>query len=150
MTSCPAIAAAGRFTMAAAVDASLREQVRAVLLGLYPAGKVIERRRERRYPYPHLLYLTPADQPPEASKSIVVVGKQLSERGLGFYHQQPLPHRRMIASLDAGDHWLGLLIDLTWCRFTRKGWYESGGRFLETVPSPIDSAQRAEAMRAAV
>ena len=68
-----------------------------------------------------------------------MVGKHLSERGLGFYHPQPLPYRRMIVSLEGprGD-WFGFLIDLTWCRFTRQGWYESGGRFLESVASPME------------
>ena len=45
----------------------------------------------------------------------------------------------MIVSLRTGTGaWLGFLIDLTWCRFTKQGWYESGGRFLQSVLSPID------------
>jgi hypothetical protein len=32
---------------------------------------------------------------------------------------------------------MGVLVDLKWCRFTRHGWYESGGRFLQIVPSPL-------------
>ena len=71
-------------------------------------------------------------------ESLVVVGKHLSERGLGFYHPKPLPYRRVIASLESNGLWLGFLIDLKWCRFTRQGWYESGGRFLEVVPSPVE------------
>ena len=45
----------------------------------------------------------------------------------------------MIVSLEASDggrH--GFLIDLAWCRFTKQGWYESGGRFLEAVHSPVE------------
>ena len=34
--------------------------------------------------------------------------------------------------------WFAFLIDLKWCRFTRHGWYESGGRFLESVASPME------------
>jgi hypothetical protein len=42
----------------------------------------------------------------------------------------------MIVALEtAGGDRLRLLIDVTWCRFTEQGWYESGGRFLQTVPS---------------
>ncbi|HEY2882403.1 MAG TPA: hypothetical protein VGJ15_08220, partial [Pirellulales bacterium] len=53
----------------------------------------------------------------------------------GFFHAEPLVHRKMIASFHAGDNrWLGLLIDLWWCRFSQ-GWYESGGRFLQAVPA---------------
>ena len=67
--------------------------------------------------------------------------ENIFQRGLGFYHPQPLPHRRMIASLESGNgHWLGFLIDVTWCRFTKHGWYESGGRFLEAVLSPVETA----------
>jgi hypothetical protein len=87
-----------------------------------------------------LIHLTPVgdDGCTPCGDSIVVVGKHLSERGLGFYHPQPLPYRRMIASLEAGNgQWTGFLIDLNWCRFTRQGWYESGGKFLEAVLSPI-------------
>ena len=43
----------------------------------------------------------------------------------------------MIVSLDTSDgSSLTFLIDLAWCRFTKKGWYESGGRFLEVVEAP--------------
>jgi hypothetical protein len=118
-----------------------RLQVWALLGTLYPQGELVERRREQRYPYPHLVHLTPvnADGLTPAGESVVVIGKHLSERGLGFYHREPLPYRRMIVSLEApGGLHLGFLIDLTWCRFTRHGWYESGGRFLGSVPSPVD------------
>jgi hypothetical protein len=65
-----------------------------------------------------------------------VVGKDLSERGLGFYHQAPLPYRRAIVTLeDASGRVVSLLMDLSWCRFTRHGWYDSGGRFLKLIPS---------------
>ena len=51
----------------------------------------------------------------------------------------------MLVSLDAADgRSISLAIDLTWCRFTRFGWYESGGRFLRVVripPPPMPSAQ---------
>ena len=69
----------------------------------------------------------------------MVVGKDISEHGLGFYHQAPLPHRRMIASLESSHgRWHGFLIDLNWCRFTKGGWYESGGRLLKAVLSPME------------
>jgi hypothetical protein len=90
-----------------------------------------------------LVYLTPVaeDGVTPQGDNIVVAGKQLSENGLGFFHQQPLPYRRMIVSLDQGrGQWLGLIIDLSWCRFTKFGWYESGGRLLEVVTSPLNTA----------
>lgn len=117
----------------------VRTQVWGLLGALYPRGEVVERRGDQRYPYPYLVYLTPVDDDGITAKGepLVVVGKHLSERGLGFYHPKPLPHRRMIASLEtAGGRRMHFLIDLTWCRFTRHGWYESGGHFLQAVPAP--------------
>jgi hypothetical protein len=125
-----------------AVDETIRRQVWGLLAGLYPNGKSYERRIDQRFPYPHLVYLTPVadDGVTPSGNSLVVVGKHLSERGLGFYHQQPLPYRRMIASLQGVDgHWIGFLIDLAWCRFTQHGWYDSGGRLLQAVPSPVQA-----------
>jgi hypothetical protein len=114
-------------------------RVRGLLAGFFSRDRGLDRRRDRRYPYPHLIRLLPvaADGITPAGPAFVAVGKHLSERGLGFYHVEPLPYRRMIATLESvqGGH-LSLLVDLNWCRFTEQGWYESGGRFLEVVDSP--------------
>ncbi len=126
-------------------DESVRRQVWGVLVGIYPQGRVAERRCDQRFPYPHLFYLTPVgdDNLSPTGESVVVVGKSLSERGLGFYYPQPISQRRMIASLETTDlRWVGFLIDVTWCRFTQYGWYDSGGRFIQAVPSPITRAPR--------
>jgi len=79
----------------------IRTQVWGLLSTLYPRKALAERRREQRYPFPGLIYLTPvaAAGAPPRGESLVVVGKHISERGLGFYHPQPLPYRRMIASM---------------------------------------------------
>jgi hypothetical protein len=122
------------------IDDLVRQQVWSILAGLYPRGKAAERRIDQRFPYPRLLYLTPVANNGCApvADPVVVVGKDLSERGIGFYYQQPLPYRRMIASLELPEaRWAGFLVDVTWCRFTLHGWYDSGGRFLQAVPSPI-------------
>ncbi len=126
----------------AEINSDVRTQVWALLTTLYPKHEMIERRRDTRYPFPYLVHLTPVgkDGVTPEGESLVVVGKHLSERGLGFYHTKPLPYRRMIVSLQAtGGEWVGFLIDLSWCRFTKQGWYESGGRFLEPVLSPMDT-----------
>ena len=109
-----------------------------LLDALYPRGVLVERRGERRYPFPYLVRLTPVaeDGITARGEAVVVVGKHLSSRGLGFYHPGPLPHRRMIASLEVGDgRRLDFLINLSWCRFTKQGWYESGGRLLQVLSS---------------
>ena len=121
------------------VDPDVRNRVWDLVSKLYPSGNVAERRGERRYPFPQLVHLSPvADERIESTgEPVVVVGKHISERGIGFFHREPLAYRRVIASLPYGDQSLGLLTDLTWCRFTRHGWYESGGRFLKIAPSQI-------------
>lgn len=123
-----------------AADEEVRAQVCGLLSTLYPRSDKVERRGEQRFPFPYLVHLTPveSDGRVNVDETIVVAGKHISERGLGFYHQQPQPHRRMIVSLEVSSGaYLGFLIDLTWCRFTKQGWYESGGRFLQVVNSPI-------------
>jgi hypothetical protein len=121
-------------------EEDVRAQVWGLLTTLYPRVDMVERRRDNRYPFPCLAHLTPVAQDgvtPDG-ESVVVVGKHLSEQGFGFYHHAPLPYRRMIVSLEGRNgRWFGFLIDLKWCRFTKGGWYESGGRFLQTVNSPI-------------
>jgi hypothetical protein len=120
-----------------AADPDVTARVHELLLLMYPPGPPLERRIDRRFPYPQLIRLTPIGEDGQeiAGEALVVAGKTLSERGVGFYHPQPLPHRKVIASFHAGDdRWLSILVDLSWCRFTGQGWYESGGRFLEAVP----------------
>jgi hypothetical protein len=126
------------------LDDDIRTQVWALLTSLYPSQPCTERRQEHRYPFPYLVHLTPVadDGITPAGETIAVVGKHLSARGLGFYHPKPLAQRRMIASFEAGNGtWMAFLIDLTWCRFTRQHWYESGGRFLQAVPPPVPESK---------
>jgi len=125
-------------------DDDVRQQIWGLLASLYPKNDVLERRREQRYPFPYLIHLQPVAEGglTPCGEPVVVVGKHLSERGIGFYHPKPLPYRRMIASIEAGTGiWIAFLTDVTWCRFTRQHWYESGGKFLEAVSSPLNAEQ---------
>jgi hypothetical protein len=117
-------------------DSPLASQVREFLVGLLPRTAPVERRNNGRFPFPSLLKMTPVDDQTltPLEEPLVVVGKELSERGLGFFHQFPLAYRRVIVTLENPDgRKVSLLMDLSWCRFTSQGWYESGGRFLELV-----------------
>lgn len=119
-----------------ASDREIRDCVRSLLASHYGRTYAMDRRRERRFPFPHLVHLTPLaeDGRTPCGEALVAVGRELSEGGFGFFHPAPLAHRQMIASLETADkRWFSLVIDLTWCRFMRHGWYESGGRFLRTV-----------------
>lgn len=110
--------------------------VRGHLARLVSVDLAIELRRDTREPYPYLFDLTPVDEHTlgASAETMIVVGRDISARGLGFYHQQPLPDRRAIVTLqEASGRTLALLIELAWCRFIRQGWYDSGGRFLDLL-----------------
>lgn len=70
---------------------------------------------------------------------VVVCGKDISPRGAGFTHDQPIAHRKVrltaddtrLAEFGLGD--LVLEIALQWCRFVEAGRYESGGRITRTT-----------------
>lgn len=122
-------------------DEQVRAGVWSLLSEVYPQGNTIERRSDQRWPYPNLITITPvtAEALMPVADPVVVVGKQLSERGVGFFHPMPLPYRRVIATLEsASGEARSFVLDLKWCRFTRKGWYESGGRFLQVVQTTDD------------
>jgi hypothetical protein len=117
----------------------ISRQVQAALVGAQ-AERHLERRTETRHPYPYPIHMTPVDRrgQPLLDETFVVVGRHLSNHGLDFYFAQPLEWSRVIASFPLqGGAWLGLLMELTWCRFSRHGWYDNGGRFLSVVESPL-------------
>jgi hypothetical protein len=117
----------------------VEDQVWGLLASLYPRGNLVEKRSEQRFPYPYLIRLIPVgdDSAAPAGEPLVVVGKHLSEGGLGFYHPEPIVQRRVIAILETpSGARMAFLMKLTWCRFARQGWYESGGQFLRSVVPP--------------
>ncbi len=126
----------------------IRAQVHSLLSSLYPTEVPAERRSDHRYPFARLIVLRVIgdDGISPTDETCIVVGKDISDHGLGFYHPDPLPHRRLIASIQLeSDRSLDFMIEVNWCRFTRFGWYESGGRFLSiaegTPPGgPAESA----------
>jgi len=108
----------------AAPDEQVRAQVWRLLADMYPNGNRMERRQEQRYPFPRLITLSPLsiDGVTPSGRSLTVVGKHLSEGGLGFFHPQPLSDRLVIASLEAEEgRCLAFLLDIHRCRFTRHG-----------------------------
>jgi len=128
-------------------DDDVRQSVHLLLGGNHVARRSVERRADQRYPFPHLIHLTPVDAQGNAlpEQTVVVVGRHLAERGLDFFHAEPLPYRKMIASVEAAPgKWIGLLMDLTWCRFIRNGWYDGGGRFVRVVDSPMSEQKPGE------
>ncbi len=103
-------------------------------------GPEVDRRQKSRAPAPYLFRLTPLEDAGrgrpggQAGPAITVVGKDFCDQGVGFFHEAALPYRFVRLSVD--DPHLGrfdIEVQLTRCRFTRLGWYESGGRVLSVA-----------------
>src|SRR4029079_1987511 len=127
-------------------QATLTIQIEALLSRLHPAVER-ERRHDDRIAIPVLFRLTPydADRQPLEEEASIVVGKNISRRGVSFYHEKPITHRR--ALIELADPSVGCFvaeIDVTWCRFTKPGWYESGGRLIRTAAPTADSSTTVE------
>jgi hypothetical protein len=126
--------------------ATLTIQIEALLTRLHPAvGR--ERRHDDRIAIPVLFRLTPfdGDRQPLEQETLIVVGKNISRRGVSFYHEKPITHRR--ALIELADPSVGSFvaeIDVTWCRFTKPGWYESGGRLIRSAAPTTDLSTIAE------
>lgn len=127
-------------------------RLRRLIHRLEHANAATDQRRERRYSFGALIHLTPVDEAgPNLDRAVVTPGKSISSDGIGFYHRESLPFRKVVASLElSDDEWIGLLVDLSWCRFTRLGWYESGGRILCAVASPLAESKQDASNQSAV
>ena len=105
---------------------TLTLQIEALLSRLHPAVER-ERRHDDRIAIPVLFRLTPYDdnQRPIDEEASIVVGKNISRRGVSFYHEHPITHRR--ALIEVADPVAGTFaaeVDITWCRFM--AWRTSG------------------------
>jgi hypothetical protein len=114
---------------------TLTIQVESLLSRLYPPVER-ERRHDDRVAIPVLFRLTPldSDRQPVDLQSSIVVGKNISRRGVSFYHEKPITQRRVLIEL-ADPNIVSFVaeVDVTWCRFTKPGWYESGGRLIRSA-----------------
>ncbi len=123
-------------------ERALARQVQELVARLRPKVTV-ERRHEDRVAVPLLLRLTPLnrDREPVHDDAITVVGKDISRRGLSFFHEHPLTYRRAIIALVHPEFGrFAAEIDVNWCRFTKPGWYESGGRLVRSVNPEVRPA----------
>ena len=109
--------------------------VQSILRASAPPVHHPERRRHKRHALPRLVTLTPIDdqEMKQVDEPVVVVGKSLALRGFDFYHNEPLPYRRAVISFDEMPEAVHLVLLISWCRFLRPGWYDSGGRFTHIV-----------------
>ncbi|MGI9427844.1 MAG: hypothetical protein ACR2NM_04255 [Bythopirellula sp.] len=78
--------------------------------------------------------ILPVDEQGSTGPSFQIEVSDFDERGITFHHPQPLHGRRALVVLEGLK--LGRIaaeVDLSWCRFTRRGQYTSGGRFVALV-----------------
>lgn len=97
----------------------------------------VDQRQQARVAAPYLFTMTPLEDlgrgrpGRETGQAISVVGKDINRQGIGFYHESALTYRYV--RLRSQDPKLGAFkidVQLNRCRFTKLGWYESGGRIL--------------------
>ena len=126
-------------------DQPVCRQVRNLLAQMHPNRTRLERRKDLRHPYPFLVEITPVDLDgvTPLGETLTVVGKDLTDRGIGFFHQEPLPFRRAIVSFESGTGFaLSVLIDLSWCRFNAARVVRQRRAFSATGPVRSDRANR--------
>jgi hypothetical protein len=132
------------FSLVSELDDDVRIRLREVIdLAVRAADSrpAIERRAAERIAYPHAMSLTPVN--PRTREPVgetrTVLGKHLSSDGFGFASFEPFHFRFAIVSLEVDDdRYVGILGEALWCKFSRHGWYETGGRFHEPVRSPLN------------
>lgn len=72
--------------------------------------------------------------------SQLVQGWDISQSGISFLHNEPLPSRVIAATFLRVNRTLEtVLVRLQWCRFTRQLVYRSGGNFLKKLDSSFAS-----------
>jgi len=79
-------------------------------------------------------YIVSQDEQGKPGRSCQIEVKDFDERGITFQHPQPLHNRRALVMLEGLN--LGRIaaeVDLSWCRFSSRGHYTSGGRFVALV-----------------
>ncbi len=76
--------------------------------------------------------ITPLDASGTPGTSHSVRLKNFDKHGVTFYHRRPLCGRRALVSIESPQ--IGRFVaevDLSWCRFSRRDNYTSGGRFVQ-------------------
>lgn len=109
------------------------------LLESGPSERIpIEKRVQRRYPFRKPITVTPVNNHsgrPDRLKSFTAFGIDISSCGICFLARQLVPARKAVLSAEGPNHeTVTLLFEPRWVRFTRGGWYQTGGRLVEVLP----------------
>lgn len=117
-------------------DTTIAERARSIAQSVQVPWHELGRRTQHRVPFPQLVEFLPLanDGRTIVGETLHVVGKNLASLGFDFYHQEPMPYRFAIVRLPVGDdQWIHFQLKISWCRFLKPGWYDSGGRFVRIV-----------------
>ena len=120
-------------------DSVIEEMARRVVQQSQPVGQTFGHRSQQRIPFPKLVALSPLQDDGQtlATETIHVVGRNLATLGFDFYHQEPIPFRFAMVSLPINaQHFVHFQLKITWCRFLKPRWYDSGGRFVRASETP--------------
>jgi hypothetical protein len=98
----------------------------------------LEKRVHRRYPFRKPITVTPVNSQtgrPDRLKSFSAFGIDISSCGVCFLARQLVPVRKAILSAEGpSGEMVTLLFEPRWVRFTRGGWYQTGGRLVQVLP----------------
>lgn len=147
----PATAAAAGIERELPLDLHLRVPNRAYQIATSAASRmgswnassrIVERRSSHRIAYHRPMLVTPLDdraaQP--AGAAMMVTARDISLSGVSFTHGDPLTCRAVVCTFEPheDDACESVVVRLTWCRFTRQGNYQSGGKFVKLVELALD------------
>jgi hypothetical protein len=76
---------------------------------------------------------------PDQLRSFPAFGIDISATGICFIARHLVPARKAVLSLEGpGGKLVGVLFEPRWVRFTRGGWYQTGGKLLELLQDSND------------
>jgi len=121
----------------ATTDEEIRRIAQQIAQSSRPVWEDLGRRSHERVPFPKLVRFTPLEDDGETLTEEVfyVVGKNLAPLGFDFYHRSPIPNRHALVTLPLGSRSFTFQIKVSWCRFLKPDWYDSGGRFVQVLES---------------
>ena len=125
------------WTIAGRTDEEIRQQVSEIVESAELQTVQSDRRLDKRVAFPYLLTMTPianCESLAPIGQPVDIVGRCLAERGLTFFHTQNIPFRWAIVSFEHRNQAIAhLILNISWSRFLRPGWYDSGGRFTHVL-----------------
>lgn len=113
--------------------------VQSLVASWQSCGPVLERRRWHRVAFDGVLGVTALDEREATPNGPMqtVRGRDISLSGVAFTHAQPIPNRIVAVTFwDESGQAESIVTELNWCRFTRSGNYQSGGKFLRVIELP--------------